>query len=356
MANGQTAPSRLGQIGANGGTFASDNALFLKVFSNEVLTTFEETNVMKELHTVRTISSGKSAQFPTMGKATAKYHTPGDDIFEKGITTGPDGSEYGSNIVHKERIINIDDVLVAATSIANIDELKNHYDVRSAYSTELGRALSKRFDLATMRTLVAASQVTAANSNPSAESGIVINLGSTAGAPANVDTAANLIQTFRLIAQKLDEQDIPSEDRFVILTPELYYLLAGSENGAINRDFGGAGSIASGKVMELVGIKIYSSNHLADISIASVAGDDTNANNNPFDDADSGTAGKGYLDAGLDTLKFVAGHKSAIGTVKLMDLAVESEYSMAKQSTLMLAKYAMGHGILRPEGALSVIA
>ena len=57
--------------------------LFLKVFANEVLTTFEETNVMKDLHTVRTISSGKSAQFPTMGKATAKYHTPGDDVFEQ---------------------------------------------------------------------------------------------------------------------------------------------------------------------------------------------------------------------------------------------------------------------------------
>ena len=353
MANGQIAPSRLGQSALTGDA----NALFLKVFSNEVLTTFEETNVMKDLHTVRTISSGKSAQFPTMGKATAKYHTPGDDIFEKGITTGPDGSEYGSNIEHKERIITIDDVLIAATSIANIDELKNHYDVRSAYSTELGRALSKRFDLATMRTLVAASQVnSSARANPSAENGIVIDLNTTAGAPDNLSTAAKLIQTFRLIAQKLDEQDIPSEDRFVILTPELYYLLAGSESAAINRDFGGAGSIASGKVLELVGIKIYSSNHLNDIAITSVTGDDVNAANNPFDDADGGTAGKGYLDAGLNTLEFVAGHKSAIGTVKLMDLAVESEYSMSKQSTLMLAKYAMGHGILRPEAAVSVIA
>jgi hypothetical protein len=87
-----------------------------------------------------------------------------------------------------------------------------------------------------------------------------------------------------------------------------------------------------------------------------VAGDDVNANNNPFDDADGGSGGKGYLDAGLNTLKLVAGHKSAIGTVKLMDLAVESEYSMSKQATLMLAKYAMGHGILRPEAAVSVIA
>ena len=247
-------------------------------------------------------------------------------------------------------------MLIAATSIANIDELKNHYDVRSAYSTELGRALSKRFDLATMRTLVAASQVDAAGrANPDAGQGIKIDLGTTTGAPADVSTAANLIQTFRLIAQKLDENDIPSEDRFVILTPELYYLLAGSDNAAINRDIGGVGSIASGNIMQLVGLKIFSSTHLSDITTNEVTSDDVNAKNNPFDDADGSSAGKGYLDSSLDVLKFVAGHKTAIGTVKLMDLAVESEYSIPKQATLMLAKYAMGHGILRPEGAVSVI-
>jgi hypothetical protein len=348
MANGLITPSRLGQSGGAGDT----DALFLKVFANEVLTTFEETNVMKDLHTVRTISSGKSAQFPTMGKATAKYHTPGEDVFEAN-----NGTDYVSTLNHKERIINIDDVLIAATSIANIDELKNHYDVRSAYSTELGRALSKRFDLATMRTLVAASQVAAsAQANPDAGNGIKIDLGTTTGAPADLSTAGNIIQTFRLIAQKLDENDIPSEDRFVILTPELYYLLAGSDNAAINRDFSGAGSIASGKVLELVGLKIFSSTHLSDITTNEVASDDVKAKNNPFDDADGASADKGYLDSSLDVLKFVAGHKSAIGTVKLMDLAVESEYSIPKQATLMLAKYAMGHGILRPEGAVSVIA
>lgn len=354
MADGLITPSRLGAINGATGTFAQDNALFLKVFSNEVLTAFEESNVMKNLHTVRTISSGKSAQFPVMGKATAAYHTPGEDVFE--TPASPSGSKYTTSINHRERIINIDDVLIAATSIANIDELKNHYDVRSAYSTELGRALAKRFDYATMKTLVAASQADSATStNPDAGNGIKIDLGATAGAPNDLTSAAKLIQTFRLIAQKLDENYIPSEDRFVVLTPELYYLLAGSDSAAINRDFGGAGSIAAGKVLNLVGLNIYSSNHLLDLATFESTSDAT-ANNNPFDDANETSLGNGYSDSGLSTLHFVAGHKSAIGTVKLMDLAVESEYSLQKQATLMLAKYAMGHGILRPEAAVSVIA
>jgi len=346
MADGVITPSRIGQSMGAGAT----DALFLKVFANEVLNAFEESNVMKELHTVRTISSGKSAQFPVTGIATAKYHTPGEDVFEETTDGG-----YTTAIKHRERVINIDDVLIAATSVAQIDELKNHYDVRSTYTTELGRALAKRFDLATLRTLAAAANVTStARSNPDAAEGTVINLGSTTGAPDDLTTAAKIIQTFRVIAQKLDENNIPSEDRFAILSPDLYYLLVGSENAAINRDFGGSGDIASGNVPTLLGIKIYSSPHITDITTNEVASDDKNANNNPHDDADGAAAGAGYLDAGLDVLKFLAGHRSAIGTVKLLDLAVESEYSMQKQSTLMLAKYAMGHGILRPESAIMV--
>lgn len=348
MANGLINPSSIG-TNRDGG---NSDALFLKVFANEVLSTFEEVNVMKDLHTIRTITSGKSAQFPTMGKATAKYHTSGDDVFEH-ASGGAAG--YTTSFEHSERVINIDKMLISATSISNIDELKNHYDVRSAYSTELGRALSKRFDLATMRTLVAASQTDAASrANPSAGNGIVLDL-SASNTPADLNSAANIIEAFRIIAQKLDENDVPAEDRFAVLTPELYYLLAGSDSTAINSDFGGAGNIASGKVLSLVGIDIYKSTHLADISVTDVAGDDTDASNNPFDTATGSTNKNGYLDAGLDTLKFVAGQKSAIGTVKLMDLAVESEYSMQKQATLMLAKYAMGHGILRPEAAVSVV-
>jgi len=346
MANGNITPSRLGQSMGAGDT----DALFLKVFGNEVLAAFEEANVMKELHTIRTISSGKSAQFPVLGTATAKYHTPGQDVFDA-------GNSYTTAIKHRERVINIDDVLIAATSIANIDELKNHYDVRATYSSELGRALAKRFDLATLRTLAAAAETDAdSRANPDAAQGTRIDLGTTTGSPANLSTAANIIQTFRVMAQTLDEKHVPSDGRFAILTPELYYLLTGSDNIAINRDFGGSGAVASGSIPQLLGIKIYSSPHIADIAVNDVAGDDSNAKNNPFDDAEGTSDAKGYLDANLNVLQFLGGHTSAIGTVKLMDLAVESEYSMQKQSTLMLAKYAMGHGILRPDAAVSVVS
>jgi hypothetical protein len=47
-------------------------------------------------------------------------------------------------------------------------------------------------------------------------------------------------------------------------------------------------------------------------------------------------------------------HPSAVGTVKLMDLAFETQYDIRRQGTLMVAKYAAGHGVLRPEAAVRV--
>lgn len=50
--------TQFGQINGAG----DDDALFLKVFGGEVLAAFNARNVFMDKHTVRSISSGKSAQ------------------------------------------------------------------------------------------------------------------------------------------------------------------------------------------------------------------------------------------------------------------------------------------------------
>ena len=69
MAN--ATPTRLGQNLATGDA----NALFLKIFSGEVLSAFGRENQMMNMTTVRNIQNGKSASFPVTGKITADYHT-----------------------------------------------------------------------------------------------------------------------------------------------------------------------------------------------------------------------------------------------------------------------------------------
>jgi hypothetical protein len=326
----------LGQVNASGAV----DALFLKVFSGEILTTFEEFNVMKDLHTVRTISNGKSAQFPVTGIATAKYHTPGENIADA-------GNSYLSAIKHAEKVISIDDVLLASTFIANIDELKNHYDVRSIYAQELGKALAKRFDVATMKTLTAAAR-TAATITTTGKAGIAID----GGEPGDFNGTVIQAKLFEA-AQKLDENDIPNDGRrFAILKPADYYTLLASGEEVINRDFGGRGDVATGRIPMVAGINIYKSNHLVDVAVSGSAQDQNDqvagVQNDVF-----GSGGTGY-NAAMDKTQIIGGHPSAIGTVKLLDLATESDYKVELQGSLFVAKYAMGHGVLRPEAAFEI--
>ena len=334
-----TTPSRLGQINATGDV----NAMFLKVFSGEILTTFETTTVMKSLHMIRTISNGKSAQFPIMGIADAKYHTPGENILDS-------GNNYLSKIKHAERIIHIDDVLMANSFIANIDELKNHYDLRSRYAAELGRALAKRFDIATMKTLFAAAGGT---SPIGGDDGVSIS-------GATTTTADGLVAAMYDVATKLDEQDAPDEGRFAILTPSQYYTLLTADNVAINRDTGGVGNVATGNIPMIAGIQLIKSNHLDGIinlgDVSGTTSGDGEAANDVFASSGSGYNGDFSSLSGTAGAKgFLAGTSDAIGTVKLLDLATESEYKIELQGTLFVAKYAMGHGVLRPECAVKVL-
>ena len=339
MANGNTSPSRLGQVNASGDV----NALFLKVFSGEILTTFEEQNVMKELHMVRTIQNGKSAQFPVTGIASAKYHTAGENIADG-------ANSYLSAIKHAERVISIDDVLISSTFIANIDELKNHYDVRSIYAKELGKALAKRFDIATMKTLAAAARGT---SDIGGDDGTILGASTSLFATANA-TAGELIDALYGVAESLDGKDVSDEGRFAILSPADYYTLITADNSAVslaaNRDVGGVGNIATGTISQVAGINLVKSNHLSAIKVAEASQDqdDDGVNNDVF-----GASGTGY-NGDLSATRILAGTKEAIGTVKLLDLATESEYQIERQGTLFVAKYAMGHGVLRPECAVEV--
>jgi hypothetical protein len=351
MANGDTTPSRAGQINSAGDA----DALFLKKFAGEILTTFEENNVFKDLHTMRTIENGKSAQFPVTGVASAAYYTPGQNIADA-------GNSYLSDMKKNEVVITIDDVLLASTFLSNIDDLKNHYDIRSVYASELGKALAVRFDTAIAKVFVAAAR--SATTVTGGNAGQVVDLSANAlGTNAdsgddadNTDpTGAEIVAGLFTAAQGLDNNDVPADGRFCVLRPQEYYKLITGGSGAlvistsaVNQDVGGSGSLASGTVAQVAGINILKSTHIPSTNLSAVATGDGAASNDVF-----GGGGSGYNGDFSNTIGIVA-HPSAVGTVKLLDLATESEYQMERQGTLFVAKYAMGHGVLRPECAIEL--
>ena len=317
--------SRLGLVNATGTSF---DALFLKVFSGEVLTAFGQNNIFDErLHTVRTIASGKSASFPVLGTASAAYHVIGEPL-------------VGANqIKANEKIINIDDMLISQAVVAKLDELKNHYDVRSIYSAELGKALAKAYDQNVAKTICNASR--ASTTLTGGNGGLVLTL-PTGNTNSAAVTGDELVAAIYDIAQEFDARDIPPTDRFCVLPPAEYYKIPESATRIIDTDFNpqGNGSVAAGRVSMVAGIPVMMSNNVPQSNVAS----SPSGTNNSYAGDDSKTLGMVF-------------HKSAVGTVKLQDMTTEisgADYGIMYQSTLLLAKYALGHGILRQECAATI--
>jgi len=296
------------------------DALFLKVFSGEVLASFAQSTVTAGRHMTRTIANGKSAQFPVMGRSSAAYHTPGVEI-------------VGTALNHNEKIITINDLLVSSHFIANIQEAKNHYDIRSVYSSEMGKALAFQMDKHILQTMVQGATASANVGDSSYAAGTVIT-------DSDAKTSAtSLIGSIFDAAEALDDAYVPSEDRYCYLKPAEYYSLANATN-AINVDYSGRGSIADGTIPQLAGINLIKTVHLPSTDQSGTG-------------VDVGGANAAQLAAALNNVAVIT-HISAVGTVKLMDLAVESEYDVRRQGTLMVAKYAVGHGVLRPEACVQI--
>ena len=310
--------SRLGLVNNTGN---ATDALFLKVFSGEVLSAFRKATVFENLHTVRTISSGKSAQFPIIGLSSTSYHTPGTQL-------------TGAAIKHAEATVNIDDKLVSQVFLADIDEAKNHYDVRSQYSTEMGNALAYKFDQNVAATIAQAAR-TSTNFNTDLPGGTRIKI---VAANKAAVTGANLVTALWTAAEKMDINNVPEDNRYVVLGPTEYYKLAQTTD-VLNRDWGGSGAYADGTVLKVAGISIIKSNHLPTTNRSAVTGENNTYHANYTDNVG---------------LVF---NKQAVGTVKLMDLKMEqtgSDVHALWQGTFMVGSMAHGTGVLRPDCAVEI--
>ena len=220
------------------------------------------------------------------------------------------------------------DLLIAPVFIARIEEARNHYDVRSIYSSELGRALANQMDKHVYQAMLLASRASAASPQAAGQQETDADFAT---------NAASAAATIFSAAGKLDALDIPADDRYCAVAPATYYnLIQGTT--VINRDWGGSGSYSDGKVLKVAGINIVPTNNLPS----------SNINSGVAQGSDASLAGNFTNTVGL------VWHKSCAGTVKLLDLSTEMEYDMRRQGTLMVAKYAMGHGILRPEAAIEI--
>lgn len=311
MAN--ATPSRLGQALGTGST----EALFLDVFGGEVLTAFERSLVLRDKHTVRAIQHGRSARFPATFKVGTQYHTPGNEI-------------TGQVVQHNEITLTIDDVLIADVFVANVDELQNHYDVRSIYSNEVGLALAEAYDKNVARNILRAAR------------GAELFSGDGGGAAltnANFATTANdLFAGISQAKQAMEEKDVPVDRMpvYAAFKPAQWYIMARSDK-ALHKDTGDGGSLANTVLNTIDGIAVVKSNAF------------------PFGVNDSANSAlPADYRINMTNTRGLVWTPMAAATLQLMDVTMESEYDVRRQGTLMLGKYFVGHGPLRNKCAVEL--
>jgi hypothetical protein len=406
-------PSRLGAINGVAGTYDQQNVLFLKVFSGEVLTAFKRNCLFRDLCYEKTITSGKSAQFPIIGRATAGYYQPGPAVTGQG------------SIAQNEVIINVDDLTLASATIYDLDDAKSHYDARQIYSVELGEALARLWDrrLARVTTLaarqgvsdlaaatftgsiatttltvtavaagtIAVGQVlTGANVTPgttitalgtgtggagtytitpsqTAASATITSilpggLGSgeqQARTGTRIDLASasptgnSLVASVFAAAQTMDEKDVGPNDRYLVCRPAEYYTLIQSDR-AINHDWNvGASGGPAGS---------YRSGQITELAGFKILKSNHIAQGN----VTAPTGEQGFVWNGTTTqlssvnmtqTRMLAFQRGATAAVKLRGLSMQmtgNDYSAMYQSTLMVGKFIAGFGYLRPEAVVEI--
>lgn len=291
-------------IGTDRTAGASDRDLAIKVFSGEVLTAFETANIFLPNVQSRTIASGKSASFAVIGSYDTAIgaHVPGTDITPNLINAG-------------ERVIEIDALQYASVFVDSFEEAMQHYETRSQYSAEMGRALSKKVDKAIIAQLTKCiSQVgddltnsgdtNGGEGQPGGQDGISITL---TVSDTNGQKGDDILAALFDAQTAMDEDDIPG-DRTVVMSPKNYNRLV--QSGAVHKDMtSGNGGIDSGKITQVAGHSISVSNNVG-------------AN---------------------EIFMFT---QNAVGVVKLLDIKSEVNYVPEKLGDLMTSSYAMGFGIL----------
>ena len=382
----------------------------------EVLDAFDRTCVFKGRVSERNISRGKSAAFRITGRATARYHVPGQPILGQGNPSASD---------RNERVINLDGLMISDAVVYDLDELMDYVPLRQQITHQLGEALGREWDARVARVLFNAAKdtteplaaagctvtgsiatttltvtavttgrvvpgMTISGTNVTAGTRIVRQLTTDAGSngvsgltgtyqvsasmtaasttitgtggpnagrtgqfhtlSAGYATATKnsrgdeLVSAISLMKVRMKEKDVPTDALVCVVPPDEYDSLLDSTR-ALNADFNGGqgsqenGTFADGRILRVKGVPILESNHVTQPPYVTQTGD----------------VGTEYA-ADLSKCRGIIFHSGAAGVLTLRNIGLQvtadgGDFNIQYQSTLMVAKMAIGMGRLRSECA-----
>ena len=316
--------------------------LYLKLFSGELFKSYQNKTLARELFTRRTLKNGKSMQFIFTGELQSHYHTPGNPILGAATVDANGDPSTTNNLDVAEKMIVIDDLLIASTFVYDLDETLAHYDLRGEIARKLGYSLANAYDQKIFRTAALAAQQGRAVAGQKA--GCRIEIGN-AARRGQATHAAKMVEAFFEAAVRFDECNIPAEGRVAILPPASYYdLITNTSENLVNRDVVGDSLQQGNGVYSIAGIKILKSNNLPTSNTAVVH---TDGENND------------YAYAANQNLQGLIIHKDSVGILEAIGPSVQTtsgDVSVMYQGDLIVGRLAMGASHLNVAGAVAIHA
>ena len=170
------------------------------------------------------------------------------------------------------------------------------------------------------------------NSGTGGEAIAILPRTGSGAAPTNAGDA-NPLQVIARMARKLDQQNVDSQGRWLVLDPVFIEVLKDEDSRLFNADFGGSG-LLNGIVSDNIhGFTVYSSNNLPSVGTgSSFAGANSAANYGAI----------------------VAGHSSAVATAEQIN-KTETYRDPDSFADIVRGMHLYGRKILRPEGLVNAI-
>ena len=319
-------PVVFGKGQTDGSTLEKQRELFLDVFGGEVITAFDLATITADKVQTRTLTGGmRSARFPKIWKATAEYHTRGKELLGDEIETG-------------EITITPDELLVSHVAIYDLDDMLSHFEVRSQFSNELGRALARVYDKNNFRQMILSARMT--QPGPFPNGNVIEDSALAADGDGKYDGHA-WIDAIRDMNRKLHEKDVPeTEPRHMAVTWDIFDAIKFSKdsNGnflVLNQFVQGipaSGGLAQREeTLTIDGVTLYKTRNMPDA-------DETN---------DDDVYSKYRED--YSNTKAVAWTPMTVANVKMRDINLEQTRDVRRQEDFMVSSMLAGHGTLRPE-------
>lgn len=295
-----------------------------EIWSDEIIAAYEKNLVFANL-VKRMSMEGKKGDVlhipkPTRGSANAKSENTAVTV---------------QNATESEVQVTVNRHFEYSRLIEDITEVQALASLRQFYTEDAGYALATQVDsdLSALGPGLGTSGTTSTTYLNNAGTFFVDASNGLSTYTADTVVSADVFTDagFRGIIQKLDDQDVPMDNRFFVVPPIVRNTIMGIDR-YVSSDFVNSGQVPGGQIGQLYGIDVFVSTNCPTVESAS----DNSASS-------------------VDSLGAMLLHRDAIVLVEQMGVRSQTTYKQEFLANLFTSDMLYGKAVLRPESGLTLV-